>query len=246
MYTIGVIMDPIECVNKSSDSTIAMLSALQKTNKIEYINPKSLNISNRGVYAKSNKLDLYPKKKDFYKKGYSRLINLSKIDCILFRIDPPVDITYIHMTHILDYLELNGVLIINSPQSLRDFNEKLLGHNLNINILPTLVSANEELIKKFIVDNKKVVIKPLNMMGGQGIISLASKDSRLSDKIKNITNDSERFILAQKFLKNVTDGDTRILITNGIVHDHVLVRYPPKDDFRANLSYGGKYKITKI
>ena len=173
-------------------------------------------------------------------------MNLSKLDCILFRKDPPVDEKYIQTTHMLDYLEKNGVLIINSPQSLRDYNEKLLGNNLTKLNLPTLVSSNQDTIVDFVKNHKKVVIKPLNLMGGKEISLLSFQDKDLLKSIKAMTSNSKRFIMVQKYLKQIKNGDTRILITNGIVHENVLVRYPPKNDFRANLSYGGKFEVRKI
>ena len=83
-------------------------------------------------------------------------------------------------------------------------------------------------------------------MGGKEISLLSLKDKDLLTSIKTMTNNSQKFVVIQKYLKQIKDGDTRILMTNGIVHENVLVRYPPKNDFRANLSYGGKFKVQKI
>ena len=246
MYSFGIIMDPIEDINPKEDSTFSIITALQKNHNIEYIVPDTMHLINQDIFAQTKKLNTFKRKKVFYSLSRSRLINLSKLDCILFRKDPPVDEKYIQTTHMLDYLEKNGVLIINSPQSLRDYNEKLLGNNLTKLDLPTLVSSNQSTIVNFIQKYKKVVIKPLNLMGGKGISLLSLQDKDLLTSIKTMTNDSQRFVMIQKYLKQIKDGDTRILMTNGIVHENVLVRYPPKNDFRANLSYGGKFEVQKI
>ena len=246
MYSFGIIMDPIEDINPKEDSTFSIITALQKNHDIEYIVPDTIHLINQNVFAKTKKLKTFKREKNFYELSRSKLINLSKLDCILFRKDPPVDEKYMQTTYMLDYLEKNGVLIINSPQSLRDYNEKLLGNNLTKLNLPTLVSSNQKTIVNFIKKYKKVVIKPLNLMGGKEISLLSLKDKDLLTSIKTMTNDSQRFIMIQKYLKEIKDGDTRILMTNGIVHENVLVRYPPKNDFRANLSYGGKFKVQKI
>ena len=246
MYSFGIIMDPIEDINPKEDSTFAIITALQKNHNIEYIIPDTIHLINQDVFAKTKKLKTFKRKKDFCKLSRSTLMNLSKLDCILFRKDPPVDEKYIQITHMLDYLEKHGVLIINSPQSLRDYNEKLLGNNLTKFSLPTLVSSNQEAIVNFVQKYKKVVIKPLNLMGGKDISLLSHKEKDLLTSIKTMTNNSQRFMMIQKYLKEIKNGDTRILMTNGIVHENVLVRYPPKNDFRANLSYGGKFKVQKI
>ena len=246
MYSFGIIMDPIEDINPKEDSTFSIITALQKNHNIEYIIPDTMHLINQDVFAKTKKLKTFKRKKDFYKLSRSTLMNLSKLDCILFRKDPPVDEKYIQITHMLDYLEKHGVLIINSPQSLRDYNEKLLGNNLTKFNLPTLVSSNQEAIVNFVQKHKKVVIKPLNLMGGKDISLLSHKEKDLLTSIKTMTNNSQRFMMIQKYLKEIKNGDTRILMTNGIVHENVLVRYPPENDFRANLSYGGKFKVQRI
>lgn len=246
MYSFGIIMDPIESIDPKEDSTFAIINALQKKSYVEYIIPDSIHMRNREVYAKIKRLHTSKRKNNFFMLSKSKLINLSKLNCILFRKDPPVNEKYIHLTHILDYLELNGVLVINSPQSIRDFNEKILGINLTNLHVPTLISSDKKIIEAFVKDNKEVVMKPLNLMGGKDIIKISLKDKNLLTKIEDMTMSSKRMIMVQRFLRQITKGDTRILITNGIVHEKVLVRYPPKNDFRANLSHGGIYKIKNI
>ena len=246
MYSFGIIMDPIENINPKEDSTFSMILALQKKNNIEYIVPNTMHLINQKVFAKVKKLHVFKRKNKFFMLSKSRLMDLSKLDCILFRKDPPVNEKYISMTHMLDYLEQDGVLIINSPQSIRDFNEKLLGNNLTNHYVPTLVSSNQGIIINFVKKYKQVVVKPLNLMGGQDIIKLSYQDKSLSRKLNAITEDSGKLVMVQKYLSQIKNGDTRILITNGIVHEDVLVRYPPKNDFRANLSYGGAFEVKKI
>ena len=83
-------------------------------------------------------------------------------------------------------------------------------------------------------------------MSGKGIVSLSHGNRSNKIIIKELIKKQKKYMICQKFLKEIVNGDTRILITNGIVHENVLVRYPPKNDFRSNLSYGGRYKIKKI
>tara|TARA_B100001769_G_C22053093_1_gene566065 strand:+ start:390 stop:1340 length:951 start_codon:yes stop_codon:yes gene_type:complete len=246
MYSFGVIMNPIEKADINRDSTIAIIAALQEKSKIYYILPNTLHISNNKIYAKTGTLTINKKKKVFYEIKNIRLKELSTLNCILFRLDPPVDEHYIQITHILDILESQGVLIINSPQSVRDFNEKLLGNKLTSKLVPTLVTSNEIFINSFLKKYKKIVIKPMNLMSGKGIVSLSHGNRSNKIIIKELIKEPKKYMICQKFLKEIVNGDTRILITNGIVHENVLVRYPPKNDFRSNLSYGGRYKIKKI
>ena len=244
MYSFGIIMDPIQNIDITKDSTIAIIESLQKSSKIFYIIPGTLHINNKKVYGELGRLKIDSKKQKFYEVSSPHLEELTELDCVLFRLDPPVDEYYIQLTYILDHLESQGVLIINSPQSLRDFNEKILGNILSNKQIPTIITSNKNHIMDFLKKYKKIVLKPMNLMAGKGIISLSYNDG--TDFLAEEFNDPRKYVICQKFIDEIINGDTRILITNGVVHEDVLVRYPPKNDFRSNLSYGGKYEVKKI
>ena len=244
MYSFGIIMDPIQNIDITKDSTIAIIESLQKNSKIFYIIPGTLHINNKKVYGKLGRLIIDSKKKEFYHVSSPHLKELTELDCILFRLDPPVDEYYIQLTYLLDHLESQGVLIINSPQSLRDFNEKILGNTLSNKQIPTIITSNKNHIMDFLKKYKKIVLKPMNLMAGKGIMSLSYNDD--TDFLAKEFDESKQYVICQKFINEIIYGDTRILITNGVVHEDVLVRYPPKNDFRSNLSYGGKYEVKKI
>ena len=244
MYSFGIIMDPIQNIDITKDSTIAIIESLQKSSKIFYIIPGTLHINNKKVYGELGRLKIDSKKQKFYEVSSPRLEELTELDCVLFRLDPPVDEYYIQLTYILDHLESQGVLIINSPQSLRDFNEKILGNILSNKQIPTIITSNKNHIMDFLKKYKKIVLKPMNLMAGKGIISLSYNDD--TDFLAKEFDESKQYVICQKFINEIIYGDTRILITNGVVHEDVLVRYPPKNDFRSNLSYGGKYEVKKI
>ena len=244
MYSFGIIMDPIQNIDITKDSTVAIIESLQKNSKIFYIIPGTLHINNKKVYGMLGRLKIDNKKIEFYEVSSPRLKELTELDCVLFRLDPPVDEYYIQLTFILDHLESQGVLIINSPQSLRDFNEKILGNTLSNKQIPTIITSNKKHIMDFLKKHKKIVLKPMNLMAGKGIISLSYNDN--IDFLAKEFDESRQYVICQKFINEIINGDTRILITNGVVHEDVLVRYPPKNDFRSNLSYGGKYEVKKI
>ncbi|MBH44669.1 MAG: glutathione synthase [Gammaproteobacteria bacterium] len=246
MLNFGIIMDSIENINPKTDTTFSIVKELQKKAKIKYIHPNTLCLSKNIITARTSELNVYKKNKNFYKLNKSRKTNLNKLDCILFRTDPPVDENYIHTTFLLDIVEKKGTLVINSPQSLRDFNEKIIGLKFNKGNLPTIISRNINEILKFIKQFKKVVVKPLNMMAGKNIELLQYNDSELKKKINKLTNNEIKFVVVQKFLNVSKKGDKRIIIYNGNVCKKVITRFPPKNDFRANLRFGGKYKISNL
>ena len=201
MYSFGVIMNPIEKADIKKDSTVAIVAALQKKSKIFYILPNTIHLSNNKIYAQTGILKINKKKKVFYEISNIRLKELSTLNCILFRLDPPVDEYYIQLTHILDILESQGVLVINSPQSIRDYNEKLLGDKLTSKLVPTLVTSNQEFVSKFLEKHKRIVIKPMNLMAGKGIISLSHGKEDNKFIIKELLKEPKKYVICQKFLK---------------------------------------------
>ena len=176
MLKFGVIMDSIESINPKKDTTFSLISALQKRCQVEYIFPRTMCLVDDKVKAKASKIKVFKNKTNYYQLSEKRLVNLNSFNAILFRVDPPVDINYIQLTYLLDQVEKKGTLVINSPQSLRDFNEKILGLNLSFKKVPTIVTSNIKAIKEFIKKNKKIVIKPLNFMGGKDVYLIPNKN----------------------------------------------------------------------
>ena len=244
MYVIGILMDPIESINFKIDSSISLIHSLQNKVIIKLIIPDSIYTLSNSVHAKVCDFYIDSINKNKYKLGRKKSINLNQLDCILFRKDPPVDHHYLALVQILKELEFQNTLVLNSPDSLIRFNEKLLGYQLSNPKIPTITGNNEKEILDFLIKQKEVVLKPINLMAGNGIIKLKyNKDAskRISEYIKKY-----KIIIAQKYLKEIKNGDNRIIIYNGIIEENVLTRYPSKGDFRANLACGGSYKVTKL
>ena len=173
-----------------------------------------------------------------------RKVNLNKLDCILFRIDPPVDSKYISQLQLFRELEYQNTLVLNSPESLLRFNEKVLGCQLSQSKLPTIITGDETKIESFLEQHNVIVLKPMNLMAGKGIIKVKKTNSS-SELIREHIK-KNKVIMAQKFVDEITKGDNRIIIYNGIIEKNVLTRMPPKGDFIANLANGGSFKITKV
>ena len=244
MFVIGILMDSIESIDFRSDSTISIIKCLQNKSNIKLIDPKSIyqesNIINGIVYD----VQINSIRKSEYEFTKRKNINLNKLDCILFRKDPPVDNHYISLLQIIKQLEYQNTLILNSPDSLIRFNEKILGYELSNPKVPTIIGSSLKKIKALLDTHKEIVLKPMNMMAGKGIIRL--KQNKGSIKKINEYLEKYKIIIAQKFLREIKDGDNRIIIYDGIIHDKVMTRYPSKGDFRSNLACGGSYKIQEI
>ncbi len=237
-------MDPINQVDFSKDSTVAIIKNLQRKAKIKLIISDSIHYDSKNVFGNLCDLEIISLKEKNYLQKNSKRMNLNKLDCIFFRKDPPVDEKYISILQMLRELEYQDTLVINSPASLMRFNEKVLGCQLSIPKIPTIISSNSKQINNFLKLHGVIVLKPMNLMGGQGIIKV-----NLSDDSKYLISSyiqSNGIVMAQKYLNEIKNGDNRIIIYNGIIEKNILTRYPPKGDFIANLANGGTYEIKPL
>jgi len=235
------IIDPIESLNTSTDSSFAlMLESQKRKHDIFYCELRDLFIEKEKPCAQSKQISVQ------HSQNYWKLIRenkneLKNFDCIFMRKDPPVDQNYLSATYILERVS-QKTLIVNNPASLRNFNEKLSVFYFPDLIPPTLVSAKIEDIFKFQNDvGGNIVIKPVYGHGGDGVYFLSQKDPNKRSLLQALTRNETVSIITQKALPEGVLGDKRIILFNG---DPIgaIMRVPKKGDFRANLHVGGSCK----
>ena len=173
-------------------------------------------------------------------------VNLLSFSAIIVRTDPPFNQQYLLSMNVLDFVTEKGVKVVNSPESLRKFNEKLYALRFPEHTPATLISSNKTEIKSFLKSKKQLVLKPLDLMGGQGIFLITNGNNNLDVIIDSITNKGRDKIVSQEFLVNIKEGDKRIIIINGIVERYALCRKPKKQSIIANLAGGGIASIVKL
>lgn len=237
---LGVVMDPIASINFEKDTTLALLLAAQKHGyEIFYMEQADLYLDNSEPYAKMGRLKVYDHPEKWFDLEKSSPQHLSQLDVILMRKDPPFDSEFIYSTYILEAAERLGTLIVNRPQSLRDCNEKVFATHFPQCTPPLIVSRDQALLSAFLEDHEEVVYKPLDGMGGTSIFRVKRGDQNLNVILETLTADGKNTIMAQKYLPEITSGDKRILVVDGVVIPYCLARIPPKGEFRGNLAVGG-------
>ena len=183
---------------------------------------------------------------NWFKKKKQTKVSLLSFSAIIVRTDPPFNQQYLVGMNILDFVTEKGVKVINSPESLRKFNEKLYALKFPDHTPATLISSNKTEIIEFLKSKKQLVLKPLNLMGGQGIFFVTNGDNNLDVILDSITNKGRDKIVSQEFLANIRGGDKRIIIINGIVEKYALCRKPKKQSIIANLAGGGTASVVKL
>ncbi len=244
---LGVVMDPIRSINYHKDTTLALLLAAQNHGyELFYMEQKSLFIDSTGPGAKMSSLKVHADSNSWYELGDSTFKPLGDLDVILMRKDPPFDSEFIYSTYILEAAERLGTLIVNKPQSLRDCNEKVFATEFPQCTPPLLVSRDEDLLKKFLIEHKEVVYKPLDGMGGTSIFRVQQGDQNLNVIIETLTNYGQNTIMAQKYLPEILSGDKRILVIDGEVVPYCVARIPAAGEFRGNLAAGGRGVVQPL
>lgn len=245
-----VVMDPLDSLSVKKDSTLAMIWAAQARDwAVFVVQQQDILLKDGIVYAWMRTvklLDISGTRPNWYQLGKPECVPLEGLDVVLMRKDPPFNMDYIYTTYLLEYVEQKGVLVVNSPQSLRDCNEKVFASQFPDCIPPLLVSARVDAIKDFHENHGDIIVKPLDGMGGESIFRIRSGDKNRNVILDTLTAKGQRQVMAQLFLPEVTSGDKRILVIDGVSVGQALARVPPADDNRANLAVGGQGVVQPL
>ncbi|MGD8559574.1 MAG: glutathione synthase [Gammaproteobacteria bacterium] len=242
MRKLGVVMDPIAAINIKKDSTFAMLLAAQARDwSLYYMELNDLSVIDGQAIAMVRQLSV----KDDAAGWFSwttepQSLPLAELDVVLMRKDPPFNMEYIYATYILELAERQGLLVVNKPQSLRDANEKLFTAWFPHCTSPTMVSREASQIRAFLQQHRDIILKPLHGMGGASIFRVTEGDHNTNVIIETLTDHGQHYIMAQRFIPEIRDGDKRILLVDGTAVPYALARVPAEGESRGNLAVGGQ------
>ncbi|MDD1612737.1 MAG: glutathione synthase, partial [Methylococcaceae bacterium] len=223
------------------DTSFAMLLEAQARGwELHYMELNDLFLRNGRAYARTRSLSVQRSQNRWFEFHQEQDLPLDQLDVILMRKDPPFDQEYIYATYLLERAESLGVYVVNKPQSLRDANEKLFTAWFPQCCAETLVAREPERIRQFLHEQGEIILKPLDGMGGTSIFRLCRGDPNLSVILETMTRYNTRYVMAQKYLPEIVDGDKRILLVNGEAVPYALARIPAPGETRGNLAAGGR------
>ena len=238
------IIDPIESLNIIKDSSLLLMrECLSRKIEVYFceINQFSMNEGNINIY--SQKITQIEEEINYQDSE----LNLSSFfKKIFIRKDPPFDDNYLNLTYLLDHAVKEGIDVINNPSSVRNHNEKLSILNFKEIIPPTIVTSNSSSVVNFLKIHEKIVLKPINSMGGNGIFVIDQSDKNINSILETITVNETKVMMAQKYIPDITEGDKRIIVIKGEPLPFCLARIPDGKDFRANLAKGGTGIANKL
>ena len=222
-------------LNPHTDTSIFLANEIQKKDyKIFYYEPRNLSIINSKVVANGFFIKFNYEKRNFFKILKKKKLDLSKCKFILVRQDPPFNLEYISSTYILDTIKKN-VKIINDPTSIRNVSEKLYSSKFQKFMPKTIFTQDIHEVRSFFNKNKKIVIKPIHSFSGNDIHLIKIFRSKFISKFIKKHN----YVMCQKFLPKIINGDKRVFLINGKVCG-AISRIPKKGSFLSNMSKGAK------
>ena len=237
-----MVMDAIGAITYAKDSTLAMLLAAQERGfELVYLEQRDLLLRDGVAEGHMRALTVRANPADWYTLGPAVTAPLRVLDCLLMRKDPPFDTEYIYSTYILERAELEGVLVVNRPQGLRDINEKAYTAWFPQCCAPTLITRDMAEMGGFLREHGKIVVKPLDGMGGRSIFVLEKADRNARVVFETLTDYGSHFAIAQRYLPQIAEsGDARVLLIEGEPVPYALARMPSAEDHRGNLAAGAR------
>lgn len=237
---IAVVMDPIDEIKFEKDSTLAMLLAAQARGwSLLYLEQRDLALRDGVALGRARPLRVFKDPARWFELGEPAIERLGDIDAILMRKDPPFDMEFIYTTYILERAELQGALVVNRPQGLRDMNEKVFTAWFPQCCAPTLITRDMADMKEFLLEHGKIVCKPLYGMGGRSIFAVDQGDKNANVIFETLTEYGSRFAIVQRYIPDIVQtGDSRVLLIDGDPVPFALARIPSGEDNRGNLAAG--------
>ena len=236
--------DPIEKLTPGQDTTFALMAeAFRRGHKVFVYTPDQLVVQchegQETPKLKARGFDLQFRGDDTLGDVREAVCDLGDADMIWIRQNPPFDMGYMAYTYALESLQPR-TLVLNSPQGLRDFSEKM-GPLMHCSALmpPSLVTRSVSEIMTFWRTHPTIVLKSLWGFGGTDVWRIGPQDEGKISEILGLVLTHPGPVMVQKYLPEVVEGDTRILLCAG---DSVgsFRRIPPQEGFLANLVAGGQ------
>lgn len=247
-------IDPIEKLNPKKDSTLMLATTMKEQGIPVYLLfEKDFYVSNKS----KNILKVYNFEGHFYEDGAylksfelkeSLNIELTTKDTVHMRIDPPFDTRYLRYLWMLRYYKVQGINVVNSPDGILRFNEKLHAYTQKSS-LETYVGSSVEGFMRFVdlmkKDNQELILKPLDLYQGFGVEKVSTSDANLAFKFEEKVKENNGAIVAQPFCKDVVNGEIRSLYFKGKELGSIL-KIPKKGEFLANIAQGAAFHAIQL
>ena len=242
---IAVQMDHISTVNIMGDTTFALsLEAARRGHRLYHYTPDRLAMLDGKVFARVEEMTVRDEKGNHFSLGEKVRTDLSQMDVVLLRQDPPFDMNYITTTHLLERIHPK-TLVVNDPAWVRNSPEKIFVTEFPDLMPETLITKDVEEVAAFRREYGDIIIKPLYGNGGAGIFHLAEADRNLGSLLEMFSQLFREPFIVQRYLKDVRKGDKRIILIDGEPVG-AINRVPAETESRSNMHVGGRAEKSEL
>jgi glutathione synthase len=245
---IAVVMDPIASIKPHKDSSLAMMLEAQSRGwEVSCVGLSDIWLRDGEAWGNLTQVQVFDDTSRWFAEGDTEAIPLSDLDVILMRKDPPFDMEYIFATYVLERAEDAGTIVVNSPQGLRDANEKAFVAWFPDCVPATLISRSLDEMRAFMAEHQRVVVKPMDLMGGRSVFATDADDGNHNVILETVSDFGARYTMVQEYLPEIKSaGDKRILLIDGQPIEKALVRIPSDGDHRGNMDAGAVTEIQPL
>lgn len=243
---VALQMDPMESLNIAGDSTFHIMIAGQaRGHRLYHYRTDDLTWRGGRLYAQAREVTVQRVEGDHYRFGETVRLDLGKdVDVVWMRQDPPFDLNYITATHLLERIT-DETLVVNDPVSVRNAPEKLFVLDFARFMPPTMITRSLEETRAFLAEHGEIVVKPLYGNAGSAVFRIGSDGANLAALVELFGEMWVESFMVQAFLKDVSQGDKRIVLVDGEVAG-AINRIPGKGEIRSNLAAGGTAAKTEL
>jgi glutathione synthase len=218
-----------------------MMRAAQKRGHAAWVcEQDSLHWDKNRVAARATRISLTDNDEDWYRGHESETRALADFGAVLMRKDPPFDLEYVVSTWLLSAAVREGARVFNAPDAIRDHNEKLAIAEFARFVVPTAVTREPAALQAFIDAERDVVLKRLDVMGGENIFRVRADDPNRNVIVEIMSQGGARTVMAQRYIPEIVEGDKRVLLIGGKAVPHCLARIPRPGESRGNLAAGAR------
>jgi len=248
-------IDPLEKLNPKKDTSL-MMAATMKARGVEVrlLFEKDFYLSNK----MNPEFQVYDFTAEFYEDGCylqkfelqkSELMTVERDDVIHMRIDPPFDTRYLRYLWMLRFYQEKGIRVVNSPDGILKFNEKLHAYAQPSSLATYVGSSVDEFLKFADLmkkeNHQELILKPLDLYQGIGVEKINILRSDLKEKFQSKVSENNGPVVAQPFCKDVVNGEIRALYFKGIELGSIL-KIPKSGEFLANIAQGAAFHPIQL
>ena len=177
-------------------------------------------------------------------------LTFGEADVVWLRLPPPADAAF--FARLTPPAPAAGPLIVNDPQGILETGSKAFLLRFPEFTAPVRRMQSTDDVRAFAALHP-IVLKPLRDYGGRGLVRIGQGVAELDDRkypLNQWLQSVEKEIVAghylgMKYLRNVSQGDKRILVVNGRILGASL-RLPAAGQWLCNVARGGTSVLAEV